>query len=235
MATVQAAVINRALRLINALAAGDSPTTDESNDALATCNAMLDAWRLERLTVYAYQEESLTLTSGAASKTIGPSGDLVGTRPVDIEAAWIVEGDQSYEVTRMEEDEYAAIPNKSLSTDRPTRFLYRGTHPNATLITWPVANGSKTMKIVTRVPFSTLALADTLTVPPGYEDAIVFNLAIRLAPEYEKTPSDEVIVLARQTKGAIKSHNLRPIVTYSELGLMFGWRGTAYNVYTDQP
>lgn len=232
MATVQVAIVNRALRLIGVLPAGKTANATDSADVLVALNAMLDVWRLEKLMVYAFQEESLTLTAGAASKTIGPSGDLVSTRPVGIEEAWVLDGSSlSHPVTPMEESEYAGITNKSQAGDWPSRFLYRGTMPNATIVTWPVANTSRTMKLLTRVPLAAMALSDTVSLAPGFEDAIVFNLAVRIAPEYETAASAEVAGLARGTKGAIKSNNIRMIPQTSELDGVFP--GGCYSVFSD--
>ena len=53
--------INRALRLIGAIGAGETPTDDERADALVALNAMLDTWRNEKLMCYARQDETLTM------------------------------------------------------------------------------------------------------------------------------------------------------------------------------
>ena len=47
-------------------------------------------------------------------------------------------------------------------------------------------------------------------LPPGYVDALSYNLAIRIAPEYEVTPSPTVAALAIETKANIKRLNSTP-------------------------
>lgn len=230
MATVQVAIVNRAFRM---LGQGAAPNASESADILVALNAMIDVWKLEKLMVYAFQEESLPLTSGAASKTMGPTGDLATARPVAILEMWIVDSQGvTHPVTSMGEDEYAGITLKSQQSDFPERFLYRGTNPNATVIFWPVPNASLTAKTVTRVQISSFALSDTLAVPPGYEEALASNLAIRIAPDFETKPSDEVIEMARYSKRAIKGNNAQPITASSELDVMFA--NSTYNVRTDR-
>lgn len=222
MSTVQAAIVNRSLRLIEALSAGASPTTDESNDVLTACNAMLDAWRTEDLMCYALREESLTLANADASYTIGAAGDLNTTRPLDIEAAWIVVDNISHPVRIITDGEYAAIPDKTVSGDWPKKANYKASYPLGTLTVWPVPNATRTMKLLTKVPFSALALVDTLAVPPGWEDAIVSNLALRIAPEFGIAPAQEVRDTARETKANVKRSNVKPIMASSELAVMVG-------------
>lgn len=235
MATVQAAIVNRALRLIGQIGSGASPTTDESTDALTACNGMLDAWRTEGLMCYALREESLTLASGQVSRTIGPSGNLDTVRPLDIEAAWIVDSSNvSHGVRMLTDAQYAAIPDKTTSGDWPTKANYKASMPTGTIVLWPVPNSTRTMKLLTKVPFSALALVDTLAVPPGYEEAIVYNLAVRIAPEYERGVSQEVATIARMTKGSLKRANIKPSRARSEVASLVGGR-PAGNILSDEP
>ncbi len=224
MATV-ATRITRALRLLNEIGAGEDPTDDELADGLTALNAMLDSWRNDRLMAYAKQEETLTLSSGDSSYTIGPAGDLVTTRPVEIVAAYIVDGGISYEVTARNEQWWAAIPDRTTQSNWPTDFLYRPSMLAATLLVYPVPDATRTMKLVTRVvagPFATTATS--VTLPPGWDAAIDFNLAIELAPEYEARPSPAVIRRAAETLAGIKRANIQsqPRGVGSELAVLFG-------------
>jgi hypothetical protein len=224
MATVQVGIVNRALRLIHQLAAGGSPSTDESNAALTACNAMLDAWNLDRSLVYCLREESLTLSNATASYTVGSSGSptLNTTRPVEIRRAWIVDGDNSYEVTEMTEEEYAALIDKTQAGDWPDKFLHRASYPNATVIVHPVPNATRTMKLMTRTPLAAMALSDTLAAPPGWERGIAFNLAVELAPEYETTASPKVEQIASNALAAIRRQNIPPARASSDLMKVLG-------------
>jgi hypothetical protein len=235
MATVQVAVVNRALRLLGKLAAGASPTSDESSDCLTALNAMQDSWRTEGLMCYALREESLTLANADSSYTIGPTdGDLTTTRPIAIHAAWIVEDDQSYPVKMITDFEYAAITDKTTTADWPSRANYKASMPKGTLVVWPVPNATRTMKLLTQVPLSALALSDTLSVPPGWEDALASNLALAMAPEFELEPSALVVKMARESKANIKRVNMRPLRYYSEVAQLVGSK-TSGNILSGEP
>ncbi len=235
MATVQVGIVNRALRLIGQLSAGASPSTDESNDALTSLNAMIDAWNLDRSMIYTLREESLTLSNGTASYTVGADGSpsLNTTRPVEIYGAWIVDSNTSYPVREMSEDEYEAIPDKTTTSDWPDRFLHRPSYPNATVIVYPVPNATRTMKLATRTPLVALVLADTLAAPRGYERAFVYNLAVEIAPEYEVSPSPDVLRIAAISKADVKRQATPPVPAQSDLAAIGGThRG---NILSGQP
>jgi hypothetical protein len=233
MATVQAAIVNRALRLLGQLSSGASPSTDESNDALTALNSMIDGWNLNRSMVYSMREESVTLSDGTASYTIGSDGSptLNTTRPVEIYQAWIVDSNTSYEVKPMTEEEYALIPDKTTESDWPEYFLHRTTYPNATLIVYPVPNATRTLKIMTRTPLAALALADTLSAPRGYERAFAYNLAVEIAPEYEVEPSPRVLTIAKVSRADVMRQATPPVAASSDVYLLA--RRGASNILAD--
>lgn len=216
-------IIDRASRLLGQIASGASASSDESADGLEALNAMIESWRNERLMCYARQDETLTLANSDGSYTIGPSGDLNTTRPMDIEEAYIVASNISYPVKKITEEEYAAIPDKTTEADWPEVYLYRPTMATGTLLIWPEPNATRTMKLVTRIAVTGFALVSTsVSLPPGWEEALAFNLAVAWAPEFEREPSQAIVKIARESKANIKRTNWRPSIMGNELGTMFG-------------
>lgn len=215
--------IKRAMRLIGVLGAGATPSDEDYEDGLTALNGMLGSWNNDGLMCYATQTESLSLADGDSTYTIGPAGDLNTTRPVAVEAAWILEDNISYPVTIISDAQYDAIQNKTTESSWPNVANYRATMATGTLYVYPVPNAVRTMKLRTRVVLESFdAVTDAVSLPPGWEDALAFNLAIRIAPEFEVAVRPEVIAVARETKAGIKNANVRPIEAVSELGLLFG-------------
>ena len=82
MSTTAGDQINGALRLIGQLAEGEVPSAETSADALTAMNQMLDSWSAERLSVFSTQDQQFTWPASTKSRTIGPTGNFVGNRPV---------------------------------------------------------------------------------------------------------------------------------------------------------
>lgn len=225
-------LITGALRLLGVIESGETPSDDELDDGLESVNAMLDSWRNDDLMCYALQEESLTLADGDASYTVGSGGDLDTTRPVSIEAAWIVDSDISYTVVIITDLEYAAIPDKTTEADWPDRLVYRPTMATGTIVVYPVPNATRTLKLLTRVPLTALTLADTVSLPPGWERAIKHNLAVEIAPEYQTSAPPGVERIAINSKRSIRKVNRRPVKASTDLTAMFP--GGKANILTDQ-
>ena len=228
MATAQT-IIDRALRLIGAIASGESPTTDEGTDALTALNAMIDSWRNDRLMVYALSESTITLTPTDASYTIGTGGNINTTRPVKIESAFCRAGSVDFPVDVIGKARYDAIPDKTTTSDIPDFLYYDSAVTTGNINLWPVPTTANVLHVTMWTVLSTLAaVSTTVTLPPGYERALAYNLAIEIAPEYEKTVSQEVAKIARESLAALKKINSRQIIAYSELSINGNRRGDIY-------
>lgn len=234
MATAQT-IITRAIRLIGQIPSGDSPSSDESNDGLTALNAMLDSWQNEKLLCYAIRDESIALSATNTSKTIGPTGDLVSTRPIKIEGAYVTVSNYNYHVRIINELEWASITARSTVAAWPDRIYYEPDMPNGTIYLYPVPNASSTLHILTRTPLTAFStLSTTVSLPPGWERALTFNLALEIASEYEDAnPPPFVVATAAKSLAAIKKGNSRPLRAYTQLGPMFNSRRS--NIITDQP
>jgi hypothetical protein len=61
------------------------------------------------------------------------------------------------------------------------------------------------------LPLTTLtALSDTVSFPPAYNEAITYNLALRLGPAYGQEPTPTMVAIAHESKQALQKRNLRP-------------------------
>lgn len=222
-----AQIIRRALRLSGVLASGETPSANEQADALESLNDMLDAWRNESLMVYALRTESLTLT-GAASYTIGPSGNLNTVRPVKIEAAYWRDGSIDYPVSISNAIAFSRIPDKTTDSV-PAWLYYEPANPLGVIYLHPIPT-SGTLKLVTWTPLSEIAsVSDELALPPGYREAITYQLAARIAVEYDRPVPPDVAAIGSAAKKDIKRVNFR--VPIMSTGLTTGRR---YDIRADQ-
>ena len=199
-------LLKSSLRAIQVLAPGRTPNQSETIDALTVLNAMLRSWSTHRLIVHAIARRSFDL-GPADSYTIGPGGDLaVAERPVKIEAAALA--------CSGAEGPYRVYDHLG----PPTRegLYYKASWPLGVLTPYPSFSSAQTLILYTREVFAEITDPDAdLEFPPGYEDAIRYNLAVRLAPEWGgRVAPDAVVDLARTSLAFIMSDNLpRPELT----------------------
>ena len=68
-------IITEALELIQALPAGQTLASEDSDTCLATLNMMIKAWQAEGIGLWKNRDAALILEENEYKYTIGPSGD----------------------------------------------------------------------------------------------------------------------------------------------------------------
>lgn len=208
MATAQK-YINRALRLINVLGNGETPDYEDSNNALTTLNDMLALWSIDKLLVYQMQESTHTLVSGTASYTIGSGATIDQSRPARIESAFIRDSNSNdYGIEIINKEDYDLISDKTTQADFPNKLFYDPGFPNGTIYIYPAPSTAYTLHFVDWKPFSSFAtLSTAATFPSGYNQLLVYNLAVLLAAEFNVNVRQDVTDIALYTKSKIEDLN----------------------------
>ena len=213
-------IITRSLRLIGVLAAGETATAEDLTDSLEALNDMLDGWRADSMMVYALRDESVSMT-GAQSYTAGAGGDLNTDRPVRIESAYLRTNGTDYPLRLAAASQWNRLSDKSVAGDVPDWLYYETSHPLGRLWLYPYP-ASGVLHVSTWVPLGSFAADDDVDLPPGYREMLGYQLAMRLAPEYGKSASAEVVAMAAASKDRIGNINFR--VPTMDAGLSTGRR-----------
>lgn len=227
-------LISRALRLLGVLGQGRRTlTANESSDGLEALNSMLESMSLERLMVYQILEENFPLVAGTGSYTIGSGGVFNTTRPVKIDSAFIRDsGNNDYPLEIIDNGAYDSVALKNTSAC-PQYLYYDTQHPLAYVRLLYVPDAAYTLYINSWKQLQRFADGTTaLSLPPGYERMIAYNLAIELNAEYGSVITPEVVAIATQSRAAIKRLNApSPIADVAEAFMFRGGRGKQ-NIYT---
>ena len=110
--------INGAMRLIGMLAEGETPSAAASQDALSAMNQMIDSWNTERLSVFSTQDQIFTWPASTQSRTLGPTGNFVGNRPVLLDDATYFRDaatNVSYGIKMINQQQYNGIAVKTVT------------------------------------------------------------------------------------------------------------------------
>lgn len=201
-------LIKSSLRLIGAIATGETPSPEESTDGLVVLNDMLENWSTETLSVWGQANEVFATVGGQATYTIGPGGDFNTVRPVYIDGAYCTFGGVDFPVTPIPQLQYNDISLKSMQQPIPERMLYVNDAPLGLITLWPVPSQAIPLVLSTgQVLTNPVTLATVLTGPPGFTKALRFCLAVELAPEFGIEASATVIQVAADAKGDYKRAN----------------------------
>lgn len=205
-----------ALTDLGVLADGEQPSASQAQGALSKLNSMLDAWRLEKLLVYGSTGNVFPLVPGQATYTVGTGGNFNIPRPANISAVYLrnnnvpVADQMDIPVWTLTNEQWEAYSPKTMTGSLPVVAWVNDTYPLSSITLSPIPSDSTYNLVVwTDGLLGGLLLNQSLLFPPGYREAIVANLVMRLAPGYKMQPSDITGQLAVNGKDLIRATNLQ--------------------------
>ena len=202
--------INRALRLLGILAEAETPSASMSQDALMAMNQMIESWNTERLSVFCTQDQIFNWPSSEIKRTLGPSGDFVGNRPILFDEATYFKAPNgvSYGIKFINQQQYDGIAVKNVTSTYPQVIFANMTYPNVEMYVYPMPTQVLEWHFVSVQELDQPAtLSTSLHFPPGYLRAFTYNLAMEIAPEYGIEPSPQVQRIAMTSKRDLKRIN----------------------------
>jgi hypothetical protein len=180
-------VITSALRGLEIIPSGETPSTEESADALLVANFIIDAWN---------GEPNAQVKHGLVPVTLSqqPSYTL-GTRPVSITGAYAMNSAGVAQPVRVVTDaaEYAQIAMEPITVANWPRAIFCDYgYPSCTLYAAPLSLGTLYLsgKFAAFTTFT--ALTDVIAFPPGYLNLFRLELAVRLANDFGKAIPDSI-------------------------------------------
>ena len=204
-------IINGSLRLLGALAEGEVPSAETSQDALRAMNQMIDSWNTERLSVFATQDQVFIWPAGQLSRTLGPSGDFVGNRPILLNDATYFKDPGtgvSYGIKMINQQQYNGIAVKTVTSTYPQVIFTNMTYPDIEMYIYPRPTRALEWHFISVEELTQPAALNTvLHFPPGYLRAFRYNLACELAPEFGVEPAPQVQRIAMTSKRNLKRIN----------------------------
>ena len=235
-------LIRTALQDIGAIAKSESPTSDEMTDGLTKLNFMIDAWSVRSLMVLGTVLEGFPLVPGKYAYTIGPGGDFNTTRPSAITDAYVRDGRSiDTPVGILAPDEYDGIGDKAVSTGRPQGLFFdpgrtQAANPLGVVYLYPAPDSSTPYTLYmgergTVTEF--VSLTDTVTFQSAYYEALEYNLAVRLWPQYHsgaQPVENDLKLLSAEAMRTIETMNAKRVTAHIEVP----GKRSGYNVYTGE-
>lgn len=211
-------ICETALRLNGLAAAEQSIPADMAQSALDALNTMLDAWAVERLLTYTRPKHTLPLVPGLGTYTWGeasatlPVPDIPGPPPVRLELCLLTlpgSPEQEWPLDILDQTRYeAGVWDKTFMSAYPELVYLEASQPYAQLHVWPVPTTASLLQLFPWQASSPYAHWDhALPWPNGYARAFQYNLAVDLAPQYEREPSPTVARIAEESKRALSPVN----------------------------
>lgn len=212
MATVRD-MITDALIQIGMVDPSESVNAGTAQAALRELNRMIQSWNIQGLMTYALDSSVFSTVGGQQDYTYGAGGNFDAPRPTNIDSVSVLLGNPQLElpIQILTDDQWRDVGVKSTTSTFPTAVHIHGDFPLNTLSFWPIPASAGQVRIYFWHLITEFSNINTpISLPQGYEDAIVSNLAIRLAPSYGVNPSPVLGQMAVMAKKRINNINWQP-------------------------
>lgn len=231
-------LISAALLQAGIIGQGQTASAEDINNGLKSLNMMVGQWARKRFVSYHLVQYSVAC-DGGVSYTIGPGGDInVATRPDKIDYAFIRQTNLSapnqvdWPLTIIPAREtYDNIALKQLASF-PQYLYYDAASPQGLLYPWPLPSNQYSLHATVKMLWSQFTNLDTdMGFPYEYEEAMLYNLMVRLGIAYTMPVREEVMGMAKASMQTLRGANAQIPLANLPRGLM---RPGLYNIYSDQ-
>lgn len=231
-------IVTDALLEIGVLEAGESPTAESLALGLRRVRGMIDSWAADRLTLSLQKRTTFTWPSATSTVQVGRGQTCDMDRPVWLNAVtYVIPGSAppiEVPVGILDEDSFASLTIKELVSALPTLCFYQTNRDdqNGTLFAWPRITQNVTLVLYTPQATAVPATLDSvLQGPPGYSDAFLYQLALRLCSPLGVTVPALLPRMAAAAFENMKKPNVSPGTLSIDPALVPGL-GAGFNVLT---
>lgn len=202
-------IIKKALQKNGVLIKSEQPSADEAQDGLDALNAMITSWSNDSAVIYARTWETFPLTGTQSEYTIGTGGNFNTDRPIHIMSAYIRDVISDFTLDIVDDETYNSITTKS-AQGMPYVLNCDNGFPLAKIRLYPVPSMNYSLFVLSEKEITAFATLDTVyQLPPGWERALIYNLAIELAPDYAAQVDQLTFNIAKSSLGLIRTATIR--------------------------
>lgn len=218
-------LIRAALELIRVIDPVEDIDAQEIAGHFLRLNRMISTWGTRDAMIYSDTLISHLLTAGIASYTIGAAAEIDTVRPVSIKIAYIrnaAGGDIPVEI--IDNAKFARIYRKDAAAS-PRALYYNPAYPVGVINLFGVPNTAETLFMYVNQPLTAFtSLSQVISLPPGYEETIEYNFAMRIAGIYGKSLTVEQIEIAESGLADIRRANMKNKKLEADICAPFGRR-----------
>lgn len=183
-------VISSALRKVG-FAEGETPNATQIADAAVALNAIVAEWRTDGMPVWAMKTYTMPLVAGQQNYEIGVGLGVNTPAPLKLTQAIRIEtiGGTRVPLNIYTDYDFKQLSNFQSTTGVPVQIYYQPRINAGTLRFWPIPDTTTaadyTVELTYQRPFEEFdAATDTPDFPSYFTRALIYALAVDLAPEY---------------------------------------------------
>jgi hypothetical protein len=175
-----------------------------NQDGRTALTFLLSEWSRDGLLTPSTSATEATLVPGQNIYTVGAAGDFT-SRPVKITQAILFDGSLNevrmpIEVIDWDEFEALTFPT---AQGLPKQCSVNYSYPQLQVGLYPTPNTNYKLRLVGQFPWSAVVFSDQVVLPPGYDSAILDNLAVKICQNYNREVPQWLMLRARDGKSSV--------------------------------
>jgi len=198
-----------ALINIRAIDPRETPDSDDLDTVWREFKRMIKQWGIKGSVVWESLKTQHTLSAGTQTYTVGSGGTINIARPNRIlRGTYIKENGIDHLVTIVDQVRFNAIASKNAGVpDAPSLLWYDPQYPLGIINLFPAGGG--TLYLRSAQPLAEpAAIGNDVVFPDEYQDAITWNLTMRIHPKFKGPPDAYTMAMAQQTLEEIENLNV---------------------------
>ena len=198
-------LIYSSLRLIQVAEQGQYVlTSQQEEEAVLALQSLVSSWSTNRILLPYTITEEFNLQEGKSTYEIGPDQEFNTQSPQRILSMYAKNsGNFDKSIFPINQSDYFSLAYKNMKAAIcPNYFYYQFGYPYSMIYFWPVPSVSIPIVMASHKNFDFIGDIDLNTIlplPPPYLDALKFNLAVAIAPEYATDVPEAVAARAAHT------------------------------------
>lgn len=234
-------IIQDSLREIGVVQLGATVKTADADFCLGRLNQLFDNWNAQQECVWVEEFKTFTFIPNQQDYTIGPSGadfTVLNNRPVDIQGGNVLLNTTTPTVSNplnvRDYQWWLTLTVRAVTTTFPTDVYYETGWPNGTLHFWPKPSIAYGLELALRNTLAQVVMTNTVTMPPGYQNAIMLTLAEDISTAYGANLSPLTVKKASEARARIyRNNDFTPRLTTQDAGMPSMYRNrSAFNYRT---
>ncbi len=193
LVTSRSEIISRALRLVGGLGQGETPTTDQTNEANIALNMFIKWLGTKGILLWKREEITVTPVAGTQTYTLTASNSSKPLKIYDVSYINIT-SNISIDITPLSRSDWDAINTGNIS-GTPSQCWFESLRDSSNLHLYPIPDttfaANNTISVYVQAQMESLPTdenngdpADEPDIPSEYYDLLVYGLAKRLTTEY---------------------------------------------------
>ena len=176
-------IIESALRKLGVLAEGQTPSAQNYADGMMALNTVISQLRAVGMPLWARSEYTFTPTTN--TYTIGTGMTLSTPFPVKLLQAFRTDTGAKIPLEIVAREDFNILPTSSNGSPIKINYQPFVNYGNISLWPTPASTNTATITLVYQRPYQYFTTStETMDFPEEWYNAIIYHLAVRLAPEW---------------------------------------------------